>query len=84
MMEMIFNRFRLETGQPSASQNQLGLIGQESNSKEIQNVPLVSATVSNSLIYKNPEIIDNIHFYPPTSTNENDKDIDGNGDWWQR
>ena len=39
MMEMIFNRFRLETGNLLGSQNHLGLVGQESNSKEIQNVP---------------------------------------------
>lgn len=62
IMGMLFERFKLETGRPSATKIDWGLLDRRQVPKKYKNVPLKSATVNNSLIFKNPEIIDNIHF----------------------
>lgn len=84
MMEVISDRFKLETGQPSPTKIDWRLLDKSQIPKKYNSVPLNSATVSNKLVYKNPEIIDNIHFYPPTRTNDNDTDVietdDSDGD----
>ena len=73
IMDMMFERFRLETGRLSATKIDWGLLDRRQVPKKYKNVPLKSATVNSSLIFKNPEIIDNIHFY---RTSNNDTNID--------
>ena len=75
MMEMISERFKLETGQPSEAKIDWRLLDR-SQIQKYNNVPLNSATVNNKLVYKNPEIIDNIHFYPSSRTDDNDHETD--------
>ena len=74
-MDMLFERFRLETGRPAATKIDWGLLDRRQVPKKYINVPLKSATVNSSLIFKNPEIIDNIHFY---RISNNDTNIDDN------
>ena len=74
MMEMMLERFKHETCKPSANKISWRLLDRRQIPEKYKNVPLNSATVSNRLIYKNPEIIDNIHFYSPSFTNGNDTD----------
>ena len=77
MMAMLFERFKLETGQPSASKIDWKMLNRSQIPKKYENVLLNSATVSNKLVYKNPEIIDNIHFYLYPNINVDiDKDSD--------
>ena len=73
MMKMIFERFRLETGRPFATRIDWDLLDRSQIPEKYNYVPLKSETVSNQLIYKNPEIINNIHFYR-TSNNDSERD----------
>ena len=72
MMAMLFERFKLETGQPSAAKIDWQMLDRRPIPKKYENVRLNSATVSNKLIYKNPEIIDNIHFHLYSNINADD------------
>ena len=76
MMEMISERFRRETGQPSEAKIDWRLLDRSQIPEKYNSVPLNSATVNNKLVYKNPEIIDNIHFYPSSRTDDNDHETD--------
>ena len=60
---MILNRFKVESGQPSAKYINWRLLDRSQVPAKYKNVPLNAGTFSSKLIYKNPEIMDNIHFY---------------------
>ena len=70
--EKIFERFKLETCQPSAKKIDWRLLDRRQIPKKYEKVKLCSTALKNSLIYKNPEIVDNIHFYPAMNQKDHD------------
>ena len=63
MMAILLARYKMESDQPYAKQIRMNLLDRRNIPAKYNDVTLNSASVSHQLIFKNPEIIDNIHFY---------------------
>ena len=63
MHQELFHRFIVETGQLNAKKINWRLLDRRQVPRKYRNVPLNGATTSNRLVYRNEEIMDNIHFY---------------------
>ena len=89
MQQELFHRFKVETGQLNATKINWRYLDRRQIPRKYRNVPLNAATTGNKLIYRNAEIMDNIHFYKVGSGlnfevlsrfnefNSSDYDIDG-------
>ena len=60
---LIFDRFKEESGKVDAKKIDWRYLDRRQVPEKYDNVPLNGASTSQMLVYKNPEIIDNIHFY---------------------
>ena len=60
---LMLNRFRQESGKANAKKIDWRYLDRRQVPEKYDNVPLNGASSSQTLVYKNPEIIDNIHFY---------------------
>lgn len=63
ILRLLFERFKTESGHSNASKINWKLLDRSQVPEKYNNIMLNSMTVSNQLIFKNPEIIDNIHFH---------------------
>ena len=63
MMAMLLARYKKESNQPDAKRIKWNLLDRRNVPTKYNDVPLNGVTVTHRLIFKNPEIIDNIHFY---------------------
>ena len=59
----ILNRFKEESGKANAKKIDWRYLDRRQVPEKYNSVPLNGASTSQMLVYKNPEIIDNIHFY---------------------
>ena len=77
-MRMMFERFKAETEQPDAVRIDWRLLDRTKVPTKYDEVPLNSATFSNKLVYKNPEIVNNIHFHKNINACGGNSDGKGN------
>ena len=63
MMAILLARYKKESNQPDAKRIKWNLLDRRNIPAKYKDVPLSGVTVTHQLIFKNPEIIDNIHFH---------------------
>ena len=76
----ILERFKLETGQLSATKIDWKMLDPSHIPKKYEKIILCSKALGNSLMYNDPEIVDNIHFYPFSNVNEKFDEYFSSGD----
>ena len=73
--DLLFDRFKEESGRPYSKKIDWLLLNRSQIPKKYENVPLNSKSLRYESIYKNPEIVDNIHFFDCLNPNRNNTGI---------